>query len=64
MFFKKMTHKGQKFEKWNVESVSDSPFSFFLPPHKVKTFLSCEIDKLLKTAHHFFAPCGELLMFT
>ena len=46
-FFLKWPRKDKEFEKWNVESISDSPFSLFLPPQKAKTFLSWQIDKCL-----------------
>ena len=39
-FLKKGPIKDKEFEKWNVESISDSTFSLFLPPQKAKTFLS------------------------
>ena len=53
-FFLKVTHKGQKVEKWKVESTTGSPFSLFLPRQKAETFISWQTHKLVATAHHFF----------
>ena len=47
---KTMTKKGQKFEKWDPETINDYPISLFLLPLRAKTLLSWQ---MMQTAHHF-----------
>ena len=51
----KLPQKDEKFEKWNLENIDDSPSSIFLPPLRAKTLLSWQMNTVVaKTADYFF----------